>query len=122
MQEPVLARLLVALELTAVGMTVVFLSLVVLQFFIKVIGWLERGLTRRKAQPAGAAAPPPAGSGPEGITPETVAAISAAVAEVLGESAKIHHIQMLENEEQSGWGRVGRLDIMRSHNTGGSKR
>lgn len=125
MQDPLLPRFLFALELTVVGMTVVFLGLIFLQFAINVIGWVERGLTRPKAQaagPAGMPASPSADATPSGITPETVVVIAAAVAEVLGENAKIHHIQMLQNEEQAGWGRIGRLDIMRSHNTSGAKR
>lgn len=125
MQEPLLPRFLFALELTAVGMTVVYLALMFLQFAINVIGWVERGLTRPKAQtagPAGMPASPSADATPSGITAEAVVVIAAAVAEALGENAKVHHIQMLQNEEQAGWGRVGRLDIMRSHNTGGAKR
>lgn len=118
MQESNTARLLFALELTAIGMGVVFLSLLFLQFFINVIGWVERALTgRTKAAPAEPAPPVAA----EGIPPEQVAVIAAAVSEVMGENAKIHHIRMLESEEQSGWARVGRLDIMRSHNAGNVK-
>ena len=43
--------------------------------------------------------------------------IAAAVAETLGAKARIHRIRLLQNEEQGGWARVGRLDIMRSHTT-----
>lgn len=119
MQETNLSRLLFALELTAIGMSVVFLSLLFLQFFINIIGWVERLLTGRATpvpERSEAAEPQAAASG---IPPEQIAVITAAVAQTLGENVKIHHIQMLQEEEQSSWARIGRLDIMRSHNTHG---
>ncbi len=119
MQEPILTRLLFVLELTVIGMSVVFVSLLFLQFFINMIGLLERILARKPATPAGTpeAAGLSANPAPEGPTAEEAAVIAAAVAESLGAKARIHRIRLLQNEEQGGWARVGRLDIMRSHTT-----
>ena len=117
MQEPILTRFLFVLELTALGLSVVFCSLLFIQFFINMIGLLERALVRKPATPAGTPEAPGSADDPvhEGVTPEEAAVIAAAVAETLGAKARIHRIRLLQNEEQGGWARVGRLDIMRSH-------
>lgn len=74
------------------------------------------------AHPDVQALPPEAAASPtDAVIPEVAAVIAAAVSVVLGDRARIHHILMSRGDEQAGWTRMGRINIMRSHDTGSGR-
>ena len=103
----------IALYLMVIGMGVVFVSLVLLQAFTNAIGWMDRLIRRLGQRPTGS--PAASAAGP---TEEEAAAIAAAVAVALGRRVALHRIRMLHDENMETWSRIGRLDIMRSHDRG----
>ncbi len=110
-------NVLKAIYLMIIGMGIVFLSLIILMEFIKLISWLEkvvRKLTQKAATPTTAVQTTTEDS--NGLSPEEVAVIAAAAAEALSADVEIHHIKLLHNENQDNWSRMGWMDIMRSHN------
>jgi sodium pump decarboxylase gamma subunit len=111
-----MSNIMTGLTLTIVGMGVVITSLYMLSLVIKLIGLLL-GRTKAAVPAAGGAvaAEIPAGDGAD----EELAALMAAVAVALSEPVRIHHIRMLQDEQQAAWSRIGRLDIMRSHSGSG---
>jgi sodium pump decarboxylase gamma subunit len=108
-----------ALYLMVIGMGVVFASLVLLQAFTSAIGAFDRLLRRLGAGPAPPATPAPLSA--EAVQDEEAAVIAAAVAAALARRVEVHHIRMLHDENMETWSRVGRLDIMRSHDRGSGR-
>lgn len=106
---------LMSLMLTVIGMGVVFLALLVLMLSIQFIGLIAGDRHRPAPAGGGRMTVNPAGAGEE---EEMAAAISAAISTVYGETARVHYIRMLHEEDQATWSRLGRIDIMRSHTTG----
>ncbi len=104
-------NLITGIYLMIIGMGVVFVALFLLMELINAIGLVERLGTRLFKKPA--VAPVLA---QEGMSDEEVAVICAAAAEALAAKVEVHHIRMLQDEYQDAWSRMGRLDIMRSHN------
>ncbi len=109
-------NLLTGITLTVVGMGVVFSALYFLDIVIRLTGRILGAHRAGKAAPPEAAAPPaPAPAEP---AENELAVVMAAVAAALTEPVRIHHIRMLQDEQQAAWSRIGRLDIMRSHSSG----
>ena len=106
-------NLLTGITLTIVGMGVVFLALYFLDQVIRLTGYLLGAFRPTKAAPAAETTPTPAAE-----AGDELAAVMAAVAAALTEPVRIHHIRMLQDEQQAAWSRIGRLDIMRSHSSG----
>jgi methylmalonyl-CoA carboxyltransferase large subunit len=69
------------------------------------------GVTAAEPEPAAAAAPPPP-EVEEGISPEILLAISAAVAAYLGERAHVRAIRLVSTTR---WSQEGRVSIQASH-------
>jgi len=104
--------LAVAWKLAWFGMLVVFAALGLVSGAV----WLFQKLETWK--PAPKTAEVPADPGPiveAGISPEIVAAISAALSVSLGEHTRIHHIRYRRGAPEATWSREGRLSIMASH-------
>jgi sodium pump decarboxylase gamma subunit len=104
-----------ALYLMAIGMGVVFSALLLLQACTTAISALDRLARRPSRHPA---APPPA----EGPSEEEAAAIVAAASAALARRVEVHHIRMIHDENMEAWSRLGRLDIMHSHDRGAGNR
>jgi len=110
--DPALHDLAIAWRLTCFGVTVVFMALSLVAGAV----WLFQKLETWR--PTSKAAESPADQGPtveSGISPEVVAAISAALSASLGEHTRIHHIRYRRGAPEATWSREGRLSIMASH-------
>ena len=68
------------------GIGIVFIGLVALILIIKLMGAIMHSRSAKKTQPVTEAAPPAEEAVPEGDRGEIIAAVSAAIATVLGES------------------------------------
>ncbi len=68
------------------GLGIVFIGLVALILIVKVMGWIMGKTQKPLPQPEQKAEPAPVQSVPEGDRGEIIAAVSAAIATVLGES------------------------------------
>ena len=68
------------------GLGIVFIGLIVLILIIKVMGFVMRRAQAKKLQPAPESSPAASETVPEGDRGEIIAAVSAAIATVLGES------------------------------------
>ena len=106
-----LKNLTTGIYLMVIGIGVVFVGLFLLMELINVIGLFERLAARLFKKPAVEPV-----SVQEGMTPEEVAVICAAAAEALAAKVEVQQIRRLQDENQDAWSRMGRLDIMRSHN------
>ncbi|QDU72793.1 OadG family protein [Mucisphaera calidilacus] len=102
--------------LTIVGMTVVFGSLIVLLFLVRLIGAALSDREKPVAAPAAAAvstAPAPASSG--GVDDGAlIAVLSAAAAAVVGRRVRIQGVRMVTRRDRA-WSQQGRRSIMTSH-------
>lgn len=120
-------NIFLALQLTAVGMSVVFVGLtllvVLLTLFQRLDHWLTQSKATKQAQSDQAradqarAAAPVAGMHSEGVAPEVIVALSAAVAIGLSKKVRIHRIRYLGGQPETAWSRQGRISIMASHVT-----
>lgn len=108
-----------ALQLTFTGMGVVFLALLLLSFLI---GLSQRFLAPPaepeveisviESTPTPSTIALPSG---DGLTPETMAAITAAITVAIGSRYRIKRIRYLEDHAPDAWSRQGRVTIMTSH-------
>ncbi|MBI1292798.1 hypothetical protein GC173_16405 [bacterium] len=107
-----------SLQLSVVGMLVVFSALALIQIMLVL---LERA-TRQAPAPepvvasvVASPAPPPAAPITDGIAPEIIAVISAAVVAAVGTGARITRIRLAGKEAESMWSDLGRRDQHTSH-------
>ncbi len=108
-----LEELIYGLQLTAIGMGVVFLALSVVSIIISLFDRFgrEKQPVAEQSQ-AGAVVEEPQ---TDVILPEVIAAISAAVAVAVGKKARVTHIR--QSVPSVAWQRQGRATIMASHVT-----
>lgn len=110
--------LMQGVQIAAVGMTVVFLSLAFIAWILSYFDRIDRLLTYQP-QPVPTEAPLTTSGAPvikEGeISPEIIAVISAAVAVALGEKVQIKHIRYRHQPADRMWAVQGRATIMASH-------
>lgn len=104
-------KLLTGIYLMVIGMGVVFLSLYLLMLVINGLGWIQKKLEKKHSKPV---IEPETTA--EGMTPEEAAVIAAAATEALAAKVEVQQIRLLQDNNQDAWSRMGRLDIMRSHN------
>lgn len=116
--------LYVALQLTAVGMSVVFSGLVLLVFVLILFQRLDKWITQQRSAPStdGAGAPEPlVTSEPtalrEGVRPETIVVIAAAISVALSRRVQVKRVRYLGVSSENAWARQGRVTIMGSHKT-----
>lgn len=109
--------LAIAWKLTWFGLIVVFLALSLVASTVALFSYLEtRHADRKKASQAEAEVEAAAVAEP-GISPEVVAAISAALSASLGHKTRIHRIRYRRASPENTWSRQGRISIMASHRT-----
>jgi Na+-transporting methylmalonyl-CoA/oxaloacetate decarboxylase gamma subunit len=101
-----------ALLLALVGMSVVFLALVTIGFFIFLLGRLfaERAVPESQSRPV---AEPVAA---DGLDPRTIAVISAAAFVAVGQPVRVQRITFINRNTISAWAERGRVSIHGSHN------
>lgn len=68
------------------GLGIVFIGLIALILIIKIMGWVMGAVNGKRAKNVPEPAPEPVKTVPEGDRGEIIAAVSAAIATVLGES------------------------------------
>ncbi|GAB4547465.1 MAG: hypothetical protein Tsb0013_07220 [Phycisphaerales bacterium] len=99
-----------AVVLTAVGVLVVFSTLVVLALIVTALGrWLGDRQERIRDGIK------PQSHRPEEIDPHHLTVIAAAVAAACGPGARVHRIVMLGRESGRQWVTEGRVVVMGSH-------
>ncbi len=112
----------------AVGLVVVFIALGSIWLLMELMGWIFRGLERRRAAAAFVPAPVVPSVTPEaapvassGITPEVLAVLTAAVNEMLESRGRIVSIDAVEarpsefNVQMLAWASDGRRRLLDSH-------
>lgn len=113
---PVLAEMSPMTEgvmLTIVGMVVVFASLIVLLFLVRLIG----ALLAEKPKPVVAAAPAAPASAPASTGTdegELIAVLTAAATAVIGRRVRVQGIRMVSRRDRA-WAQQGRRSILTSH-------
>ena len=116
MDVPVMDLFMLGVQITVIGLTVVFIALAllawILSYFDNIDAWITNRKTKTQAQPTEAVAEK---SVDQGISPEIIAAISAAVAVAIGGKAKIKHVRYRRQMADPTWQTQGRATIMASH-------
>ena len=104
------------LQITAIGLTVVFIALAllawILGFFDKIDAWFSERQAKSAGKSVEAIMDTPAD---EGISPEIIAVISAAVTVATGGRAKIKLVRYRRQAADPTWQMQGRATIMASH-------
>ena len=104
------------MQITVIGLTVVFIALAllawILGFFDKIDAWFTERRAKSADKSAKVALDTPAG---DGISPEIIAVISAAVAVATGGRAKIKLVRYRRQAADPTWQMQGRATIMASH-------
>jgi sodium pump decarboxylase gamma subunit len=104
------------IEITVVGLTVVFIALAllawILSYFDRIDNWVTNHRSKSQDAMVESAAEKPVD---EGISPEIIAAISAAVAVAIGSKVKIKHVRYRRQTANPTWQTQGRATIMASH-------
>jgi Na+-transporting methylmalonyl-CoA/oxaloacetate decarboxylase gamma subunit len=106
-------------QITALGIGVVFTALVLISLVLSVFGPLERlivRLMRPRTQPR-VAQPIAAPAEDLGLTPELVAVIAAAATAALRRPVRVHRIRYDADPSGAAWVQQGRLTIMASRRT-----
>lgn len=107
----------IALQLTIVGMSVVFLALTLLVLLLTLFKRLDAQLSRPKEviDQIDVAKTPSIPVSTEELAPELLAAISAAVAVATTKKIRITRIRYRGERPEPAWSRQGRTAIMGSH-------
>lgn len=111
--------LVFGLQITILGMGVVFAALTLIIYVLKLTErltpWLEKfgGSGHGHGHQAETAAP---AETPGALTPEVMAAISAAVVVAVGKRGRIRRIRYRSTQPGAAWAVQGRASIMASHN------
>jgi len=116
MDVPVMDIFILGVQITVIGLTVVFVALAllawILSYFDNIDAWVSKRRTKSQIQSTKAVAE---NTVDEGISPEIIAAISAAVAVATGGKAKIKHVRYRRQMADPNWQTQGRATIMASH-------
>lgn len=114
----------VALQLTAVGMSVVFSGLLLLVFVLILFQRLDKWITQQRSAPSTDRATAPnsvVASEPiamlEGVRPETIVVIAAAISVALSRRVQVKRVRYLGVSSETAWAHQGRVTIMGSHKT-----
>lgn len=103
------------IKISVVGFSIVFIALIVVAFVVKLLqnvdNWLKPKSTKSPSKQKAS------DEGDEGeMSPELIAAISAAVAVAIDTRHKITRIRYRAEPGQSSWSVAGRTSILASHN------
>ncbi len=107
-----------AIQLAVVGMSVVFIALLLMIGLLSLMQRLDRSMTKSKTEAVPAAEPvvsPGAAPVGDGLSPELMAAISAAVTVAMSRKVRVTRMRYLGTPPEATWSRQGRLTIMASH-------
>jgi len=115
-----------SLEISAIGITVVFLALVVIAFILGLFPIIDSFFNKAATQPQQAAQPSPQATtisqmgkplfdGDDELTPELIVAISAAVSTVIDQKFRIKAVRYRRTPLQPNWAMQGRATMMASH-------
>lgn len=101
------------LQMTAVGVTIVFASLMLVSLTLTAMNRGFAALERRaeRAAEAEQAAAPPT----DGLTPQTLAVIVAAATLAIGRPIRVERVRYREGAPALQWSRQGRATILGSH-------
>ncbi|NJL05708.1 MAG: hypothetical protein HC911_12560 [Chloroflexaceae bacterium] len=117
-------------QLTLVGLTVVFIGLLLLVGVVSLFRFIEQPKDKPQAQSnaADSALPiPPAASAADevarqisaatdaGVSPALVVVLAAAAHELLGQPVRITRVRYRSEFADEGWARLGRVGIMAGH-------
>lgn len=112
----------VALQLTAVGMAVVFMGLLILVFVLILFQRLDQWITQRRSTPSPegtVASNPIVAAEPtallQGVRPETIVVIAAAISVALSQRVRVKRVRYIGFASENVWARQGRVTIMGSH-------
>lgn len=106
-------------QIAALGMSVVFVALLLIALILSMFGPLERLILRIGAPRATphTAQPVAAPTHDLGLTPELVAVITAAATAALAQPVRVHRIRYDADPSGAAWVHQGRLTIMASRRT-----
>ena len=111
----------IALQIAGVGLTVVFIALILITLltsnFDRIDHWLHRSKTAEKAPPPVEAMPVVAEPAADGLSPEVMVAISAAIDAAISKKVRISRIRYRQAPAGSAWQVQGRTTIMGSRRT-----
>ncbi len=125
-----LELLVQGLQLTLVGVTVVFFGLLLLVGVISLFRYIEqpKDKSQLESTPAASALPiPPAASAADevarqisaatdaGVSPALVVVLAAAAHEMLGQPVRITRVRYRAGLGDQGWAQLGRVGIMAGH-------
>lgn len=104
-------ELIYGFKILTIGISVVFVALVAVALMLTLFSYINNLFTPQSVtEPAAPVSPPLS----DGLTPEIVAVITAAVTTTLGQHARIKRIRYQRNEGTV-WQTQGRSSIMSSH-------
>jgi len=106
-------KLIESVLLLVVGLTVVFLALILLAGMIRLLEWTDRRVNSLRIKKY--AEKVETHKVDEEINDEIVAVLSAAVSTTLRRPVRIRKIRFLTGEPAEAWAVTGRLNIMASH-------
>lgn len=106
-------------QLTATGMMVVFSGLVLLFVLMSLFQWVEQ---KRHNDHSGKTHTSPhaaekTSTSNDGISPELMVVIAAAITEATGKRVRVRRIRYRTGEHGDSWSRQGRVTVMGSHST-----
>jgi len=96
--------MLEALKVVALAFAVVFVGMSVLTGLVYLLNAVKNAAARR-AEPAPG----------EGIDPQALAVLAAAVHTALGRPARIHKVHVHRERDDDAWIKVGRMDLLLTH-------
>ena len=106
----------IGLQITVVGLVVVFVALALLAWMLSYFDKIDNWVTNRGTKTQAKTVEPEAKETiDKGISPEIIAVISAAVAEAIGGKTRIKHVRYRRQTADPTWQAQGRATIMASH-------
>jgi len=100
------------INITLVGLVIVFTALCLIALFIKLISKLDKTFIKAEKKQKHEAIN--RGKNEPGIDDITLIIIAAAVCAILGKKSKIRKIKKIDNQKNT-WATAGRLTLMASH-------
>ena len=114
-------KLIEALEVLVIGMGAIFASLFFFYLLILVLKKIDEKLAKseNKAIAVQNNLSPEAELQNDEITPELIAVLSAAAYSVVRKPIRIKTISFLDDKDDSTWAKMGKMDVIGSHNIQG---
>lgn len=103
-----------ALLVMTVGIIIVFSALTFFYLLIMLLKYADEKINKYKATKR--LSPTSVGIETVDVNPEIIAVISAAAYETFHKPIRIKKIRFLHQEEDTSWSRIGRMNVISSHN------